>query len=70
MSEKTSNTSGGIGFIGLLQILFIGLKLCKIINWKWWQVMLPLEISGGLIIVLLLTLIVFGIVKYMLKKRK
>ena len=40
----------GISFIGLLQITFIVLKLCKVINWSWWLVCLPTIISVGLII--------------------
>ena len=29
-------------FIGLLTVLFIGLKLTGYINWSWWLVTLPL----------------------------
>ncbi len=39
MSDKTS---GGIGFFRLLTILFIGLKLGKVINWSWIAVFAPL----------------------------
>lgn len=39
MSSQTS--SGGIGFIGLLQIVFIVLKLIGKIDWSWWWVMAP-----------------------------
>lgn len=39
MSEKGT---AGIGFNGLLTILFIGLKLGKVINWSWWWVLSPL----------------------------
>lgn len=35
-----------IGFLGLLALLFIGLKLGGIISWSWWLVTLPLW--GGL----------------------
>lgn len=45
MSEtKTVNATGGISFIGLLQIVFITLKLCKVIDWSWWWVMAPFEL--------------------------
>lgn len=37
-----SNSSGGIGFCGLLTILFIGLKLTGYINWSWFWVLSPL----------------------------
>lgn len=40
MSEK--NTSGGIGFVGLLTIVFIVLKLCKVIEWSWLWVLSPI----------------------------
>lgn len=38
--SKTS-TNGGIGFIGLLTILLIGLKLTGYINWSWIWVLAP-----------------------------
>ena len=46
MGNKTK--SGGVGFFGLLGIVFITLKLCGIINWSWWLVTLPLWIGVGL----------------------
>ena len=33
--ENKQSSSGGIGFCGLLTIVFIVLKLCKVINWSW-----------------------------------
>jgi hypothetical protein len=44
---KMSNNknSGGIGFTGLLTVLFIGLKLTNNINWSWWWVLSPLWIG-------------------------
>ncbi len=41
MSENKSS-SGGIGFFGLLTILFIGLKLTNYIDWSWWWVLSPI----------------------------
>ena len=35
MKDK-GNQASGIGFTGLLAILFIGLKLANVINWSWW----------------------------------
>lgn len=32
----------GIGFLPLLAILFIGLKLGGVIAWSWWWVLAPL----------------------------
>lgn len=39
---SSSSSSGGIGFLGLLAILFIGLKLGGVIAWSWWWVLAPL----------------------------
>ena len=59
MSTKTQVSSGGISFGGLLAVLFIGLKLGKVIDWSWWWVLAPLWIP---IIILLGILIVVGLV--------
>lgn len=32
----------GIGFGGWLALIFITLKLCKVIAWSWWWVLAPL----------------------------
>ena len=57
MSENKSS-SGGIGFFGLLTILFIGLKLTNYIDWSWWWVTLPfwggIALLAGLGVVALL----------------
>jgi hypothetical protein len=53
MSNNTSS-GGGIGFAGLLTILFIGLKLGGVIAWSWWWVLSPIWISFALVIVILL----------------
>lgn len=44
MSSNSSSKSGGIGFLGMLTILFIGLKLTKYIDWSWLWVLSPLWI--------------------------
>lgn len=49
--SKKSNTSGGIGFVGLLTITFIVLKLCKVISWSWWWVLSPIWIVALLCVV-------------------
>jgi len=47
-------TGGGVGFTGLLTLLFIGLKLSDKINWSWWWVLSPLWISALIGVVLIL----------------
>lgn len=50
---KTENrvAGGGITFLGLLQVTFIVLKLCKVINWSWPVVLIPLWIQLGVWII-------------------
>jgi small Trp-rich protein len=54
MSEKSSSSSSsGIGFTGLLTIVFIVLKLLNITevaNWSWWWVISPIWIVTSLVI--------------------
>lgn len=54
---NNNGSSGGIGFIGLLQIAFIILKLTNFIAWSWLWVLSPLWISTA--IILLVMLVVF-----------
>lgn len=56
--------SGGVGFTGLLFLVFLVLKLCKVIDWSWWWVTSPLWIFAGLAISMGLILgIIFVIAK-------
>ena len=58
----------GISFLGLLGVLFIGLKLTGYINWSWWFVTLPLWGGTAIaLIILLLVAIFFGISTLCLK---
>lgn len=43
----SDNSSGGIGFLGLLAIVFITLKLCRVIEWSWWWVLAPLWVPAA-----------------------
>ena len=43
-----------IGFAGLLCLIFITLKLTKVIAWSWWWVLSPLWISAAVVAVLVL----------------
>lgn len=52
-----TSSSGGIGFAGLLTIVFIVLKLLGHITWSWWWVLSPMWI-GALIAIALIIIIV------------
>lgn len=53
MDSKNNTTSGGIGFTGLLTIVFIVLKLLDVIKWSWWWVLSPIWISFGIALVII-----------------
>lgn len=42
--------SSGIGILGLLGILFVGLKLTNQIDWSWWYVTMPFWAGFALVI--------------------
>lgn len=54
--------SNGIGFAGLLAILFIGLKLTGYITWSWWWVLSPVWIPA--VITLIFLAVFFGYLFY------
>lgn len=56
MSDSKNNSSGGIGFFGLLTIVFIVLKLTGFIGWSWWLVLLPAY--GPLLVAVALILLI------------
>ena len=60
--EKTKVVSKGIGFSGMLTILFISLKLCKVISWSWWWVLSPLWISWGLALALIVIAVIVALI--------
>lgn len=47
---NTNSSSGGIGFFGLLTIVFIVLKLTNVINWSWLWVLAPIWMPIALLI--------------------
>lgn len=55
---KTTTSSGGIGFCGLLTIAFIVLKLTHYIDWSWWWVASPIWLPIVAVIAFLLACIV------------
>lgn len=59
MSDST-NTGGGIGFAGLLAIVFITLKLTGYIAWSWWWVLSPLWIPLAFVVTILLFVTIVG----------
>ena len=50
IKETKPTTKGGIGFVGLLTITFIVLKLTHVIAWSWLWVLSPIWIEIGIVI--------------------
>lgn len=57
--SNTTTQRGGIGFCGMLTILFIGLKLGNIVDWSWWWVLAPMWLP--LTVVVGIMLAVYGV---------
>lgn len=55
---SSSSSSGGIGFFGLLTIVFIVLKLTGYIDWSWFWVispiLVPILFGIGLLIIIVI----------------
>ena len=60
MESKKTASSGGIGFVGVLQIVFIVLKLCGVITWSWLWVLSPLWISLLIGVLLMITIVLWS----------
>lgn len=65
MSEKSSSYSGGVGFLGLLFIVFLVLKLTGYISWSWLWVTAPLWGPWALVAVIFMG-VIFGYVGILL----
>lgn len=55
-SNSNSGSSGGIGFVGLLTVAFIVLKLTDVIAWSWLWVLSPAWISASVGVLILLAI--------------
>ena len=74
--NKSNNTSkaGGVGFLSLLALVFITLKLTGFISWSWLWVLAPIWIPAAIVIGILLIALVVLLVKELVvqteRKRK
>lgn len=66
-NSSSSATSGGIGFSGLLTIVFVVLKLCHVIDWSWWWVLSPIWGVFVLAIAITIIYILYELIKALLK---
>jgi len=66
MSNTTS--SGGIGFCGLLTIVFIVLKLTNVVAWSWLWVLAPFWIPWAILLSVLAVVGVLAAGAWLLEK--
>lgn len=57
---ENNKAKGGLTFLEVLQLIFIVLKLCKVIKWSWLVVFLPSLIPLGIVIILLVVLFILS----------
>lgn len=57
-NSNNNNASGGIGFVGLLTIAFIVLKLIGVVEWSWLWVLAPIWISALIVLLLIVVAVI------------
>ncbi len=67
-NNNSKSASGGIGFFGILTLIFIVLKLCGVISWSWIWVLAPSWIPIILTIVIIIVALFIEIRKEINKK--
>jgi hypothetical protein len=67
-NNNSTSVSGGSGFMSLLAVLFIGLKLGGVIDWSWWWVLAPIWGSFALLAVMLVVFFGVAIVQRMAER--
>nr|DAQ48515.1 MAG TPA: hypothetical protein [Caudoviricetes sp.]DAT07301.1 MAG TPA: hypothetical protein [Caudoviricetes sp.] len=60
--KENNNIGLNVGFLDLLTLTFIVLKLCNVIDWGWWWVLSPILIQAAILIIL------FTILRLLVKK--
>ena len=67
--QISSSSSSGIAFFGLLQLVFIVLKLCGIIHWSWIWVLMPTLLPIVLVLVICLVVVLRCCVLHLFSKK-
>jgi hypothetical protein len=67
--QQTQVNHGGIGFVGLLTIVFVIAKITGYVNWTWWTVFAPIWISFGVAAIIFVIALIFIIVAAWAEKR-
>lgn len=73
MSNNKSNnnsSAGGVGFLGLLALIFITLKLTGVIGWSWWWVLSPLWIPTSIVLLIFVVMLIGVVITAVVKASK
>ena len=75
MDNKNSGAAGGgITLGGLTFIVFLVLKLCKVIDWSWWWVTaplwIPIAIFVAVCVVVFVVAFIVGAIRYIIKNKR
>lgn len=68
--QISSSSSSGIGFFGLLELVFIVLKLCGIIHWSWIWVLMPTLLPITLVLVVCLVIVLRCCILHLFENKK
>ena len=60
LDNHGSAEAGGIGFFGMLGLIFIVLKLVGVINWSWVWVLAPFWIMPVIVILLIILMFIIN----------
>ena len=58
MNDGKNSNPHGFSFTGALTLIFITLKLCRVIDWSWGWVLSPLWIGAGLAMIIITVAVV------------
>ena len=64
-----SKSSSGVGLMGLLGILFIGLKLGNVITWSWWWVLAPFWLPAFVVLFVVASMFLIATVADVIRDR-
>lgn len=63
MNDTKVSAGHGGGFLTILTVLFIGLKLTGCIDWSWWWVLSPIWIAAVILILVIAIVMVIVMAK-------
>lgn len=60
-TATASANRGGIGFFGLLTLIFVIAKITGYITWSWWLVFAPMLFGFGLFFLIMLIVLIVAL---------